>query len=98
LPGAKLSDYFNFAGGPSLNANLAYVSVVRNINGKPDVININANDLIYKGIKNSDLEMLPGDIIKIPANFFYFSDFASFVNTILLGVTLYYTVQNFIKK
>ena len=98
LPGAKLSDYFNFAGGPSSRANLGYVSVVRNVNGKPEVYNVNANDLIYKGIKDKDLEIFPGDIVKVPANFFYFTDFASFSNTIMLGITLFYTVQNFIKK
>ena len=98
LPGAKLSDYFNFAGGPTGRASLNYVSVVRNVKGKPEVLTVNADDLIYKGIKDNDLEMLPGDIVKVPANFFYFNDFSSFANTILLGVTLFYTMQNFLKK
>ncbi|MCX5749155.1 MAG: polysaccharide biosynthesis/export family protein [Candidatus Saganbacteria bacterium] len=98
LPGSKLSDYFNFAGGPTGRANLSYVSVARNVEGKPQVFNVNANDLIYKGVKDNDVVIQAGDIIKVPANFFYFSDFATFVNTILLGITLYYTVQNFIKR
>ncbi len=98
LSGSKLSDYFNFAGGPTGRASLSSVSVVRNIDGSPKVYTVDADDLIYKGIKNKDIDIYPGDIIKVPANFFYFTDFASFANTIMLGLTLFYTVQSVIKR
>ena len=98
LEGAKLSDYFNFAGGPTSRANLGWVSVVRNVKGKPEVYTVNANDLIYKGVKDHDIVITPGDIIKVPANFFYFTDFATFANTIMLAITLFITVQNIVKK
>ena len=97
LPGSKLSDYLNFAGGPTRRANLGGVEVVRNEKGVPEVFKVNANDLVYKGVRDHDIDIMTGDIVKIPPNFFYFDDFASFANTIMLGITLYYTVQNFFK-
>lgn len=97
LPGSNLSDYLNFAGGPTRRANLGGVEVVRNEKGTPEVFKVNANDLVYKGVRDHDIEIKTGDIIKVPPNFFYFDDFASFANTIMLGMTLFYTVQNFIK-
>lgn len=98
LPGAKLSDYFNFASGPTGRASLGYVSVARNVDGEPKVITVDVNDLIYKGVKSKDIAIYPGDIIKVPANFFYFTDFASFANTIILAVALFYTAQNLVKR
>lgn len=97
LPGSRLSDYLNFAGGPTRRANLSGVEVVRNEKGRPEVFKVNANDLVYKGVKDHDVDILTGDIIKVPPNFFYFDDFASFANTIMLGITLYVSVQSFLK-
>jgi len=95
FPGKHLSDYLNMAGGPTSRANLNYTTVTRTKNGSgPKVFYINAQDLMFKGIKTNDIAMSEGDIINVPANFFYFSDFASFVNTVLLGITLYVTVSN----
>jgi hypothetical protein len=38
---------------------------------------------------SKDIEIMPGDVIYVPGNFFYFADFASFANTVLLALTLY---------
>jgi len=96
--GKELSDYLNLAGGPSSRANLGGTTITRNVNGKPQVYTVNASDILFKGVKTNDIQILEGDIINVPGNFFYFSDFASFANTVMLGITLFYTVQNFIKR
>lgn len=92
VPGQRLSDYINIAGGPSARANLSGVTVTRQENGSPKVFHINASRIIQQGITDDDIEILPGDVINVPGNFFYFSDFASFANTVLLALTLYNTV------
>jgi len=91
IPGNKLSDYINMAGGPTPRANLGAVTVTRQENGKPKVYRLDASEILYRGVKNSDIEIMAGDVISVPGNFFYFSDFASFANTVLLAVTLYST-------
>ncbi|MFH1386151.1 MAG: polysaccharide biosynthesis/export family protein [bacterium] len=93
LPGKKLSDYISFAGGPSPKALLGSVTIARQANGKPDKKYINASRIIYDGDSKNDVEILGGDVINVPGNFFYFSDFAGFVNTIMLGLTLYSVIK-----
>jgi protein involved in polysaccharide export with SLBB domain len=93
VPGQTLSDYLNIAGGPTPRANLSDVSVTRQENGQPKVYKINASDIIQRGMTSKDITIYPGDVINVPGNFFYFSDFASFANTILLALTLYNTVK-----
>lgn len=98
LPAKKLSDYLNFAGGPTANANLSNVSVTRTTDGKSQMYYVNASDILYKGNRTNDMDIYPSDIINVPQNFFYFSDFASFANTIMLGLTLFVTVQSLVKR
>jgi protein involved in polysaccharide export with SLBB domain len=92
VPGQSLSDYINIAGGPTARASLGGVTVTRQENGKPKVYHINAADIIQQGMTSKDIEIYAGDVINVPGNFFYFSDFSSFANTILLALTLYSTV------
>lgn len=92
IPGRKLSDYISYAGGPSERAVLSSVTVTRQINGKPEKYSINVSDILYNGSSMNDIEIMGGDVINIPKNFFYFSDFPSFVNTVLLAFTLYATL------
>lgn len=92
MPGRKLSDYINLAGGPRAKANLSGLTVTRQEHGKPKVYRIDASRILHRGITDSDIEIFAGDVINIPGNFFYFSDFASFANTVLLALTLYTTV------
>ena len=92
IPGNKLSDYINMAGGPTPKANLGAVTVTRQENGKPRVYRIDTSEILYRGVKARDIEIMAGDVISVPGNFFYFSDFASFANTVLLALTLYSTL------
>ncbi|MBN2057353.1 MAG: polysaccharide biosynthesis/export family protein [Candidatus Saganbacteria bacterium] len=92
VQGQTLSDYINIAGGPLARANLSGVTVTRQKNGKPHVFHINASRILREGHTEEDIQILPGDVINVPGNFFYFSDFASFANTVLLALTLYNTV------
>jgi len=93
VPGQSLSDYINIAGGPTSRASLGSVTITRIESGKPKVFKVDVSEIMQRGIKNNDLEIYAGDVISVPGNFFYFSDFASFANTILLALTLYNTVK-----
>jgi protein involved in polysaccharide export with SLBB domain len=93
VPGRRLSDYISFAGGPTGKALLGSVSITRQINNKPEKYTINVSDLLYNGNSRNDVEIFGGDVINIPGNFFYVTDFTSFVNTILLTLTLFNTVR-----
>ncbi|MFA5114002.1 MAG: SLBB domain-containing protein [Candidatus Margulisiibacteriota bacterium] len=92
VPGRRLSDYISYAGGPTARALLGDVSVTRQVNGKPQRLKINAGAAIYGGNEKQDIEIMGGDVIGVPGNFFYVADFSSFVNTILLGLSLYTSV------
>lgn len=89
MPGKKLSDYINLAGGPTVKANLAGVTITRQENGQAKVYHVNASKILHQGYLEYDIELLGGDVVFVPGNFFYFSDFASFANTVLLALTLY---------
>lgn len=92
VQGQSLSDYINLAGGPTAPGNLTGVSVTRQENGHPKVYHVDASKILYKGTTENNLEIYAGDVIYVPGNFFYFSDFGSFANTILLALTLYTAV------
>jgi protein involved in polysaccharide export with SLBB domain len=88
-PGSKLSDYVNLAGGPTVKANLSSVSITRQENGKAKVYNINMSEVLQKGNLKYDVELYGGDVVFVPGNFFYFSDFGSFASTIFTAIALY---------
>lgn len=91
LPGTRLSDYINLAGGPTDRASLGFVSVTRQEGNKPKVYRVNAGEILHRGITKNDIELKAGDVVKVPANFFYFSDFASFASVVFTAVALYST-------
>jgi protein involved in polysaccharide export with SLBB domain len=93
VPGMRLSDYINTAGGPSAASNLSAVTVTRQENNLPKVYHIDASQIIREGKTKHDIEILAGDVVSVPRNFFYFSDFPSFANTILIALTLYNTAR-----
>ncbi len=93
VPGKRLSDYISYAGGPSSKALLGSVTITRNINGQARKISANLADILYNGNSSKDVEILGGDVISVPGNFFYFSDFTSFANTIILAFTVYALVK-----
>jgi len=94
----KLSDYINLAGGPATAANLSYVTVTRNENGKSKSYYIDAYNIMFKGDGTDDMRIIAGDVIQVPKNWFYFSDFASFANMVLLSLTFYATVSNSFRR
>ncbi len=89
VPNKKFSDYISYAGGPTPRANLAWASVSR----KNQKININGSDVIFNGNASDDIEIEPGDVINVPSQFFYFSDFGSFSTMLLSFVALYNVVH-----
>lgn len=95
--GRKLSDYLNLAGGPSNAANLSYVSVTRNENGSSKKYNVNADKILFKADRSYDMVINDGDVIQVPKNWFYFSDFVSFASLVMLTLTFYATVTRYVK-
>lgn len=93
----RLSDYINLAGGPSSAANLSYVTVTRNENGSSKNYNVNASDILFKADHSKDMIIHEGDIISVPKNWFYFSDFASFASLVMLTLTFYTTVTRYVR-
>jgi protein involved in polysaccharide export with SLBB domain len=89
VPGKKLSDYLNYAGGPLAKANLGNVTVVRQIEGKTEVLKVNAYDILKMGVADKDIEIMAGDVINVPGNFFYVNDFLGFSNIVMTAVALY---------
>ncbi len=87
LPGKKFSDYISYAGGPTPRANLSWCTITR----KDNKIAVNGSDIIFDGKADKDMEILPGDVINVPAQFFYFTDFGSFSSMLLTFVALYNT-------
>jgi protein involved in polysaccharide export with SLBB domain len=94
--GRKLSDYINLAGGPAAAANLSYVTVTRNENGSSRNYNVNAEKVLFKADSSHDMDIADGDVIQVPKNWFYFSDFASFASLIMLSLTFYATVTRYV--
>ncbi|MCU0641439.1 MAG: SLBB domain-containing protein [Candidatus Margulisbacteria bacterium] len=92
VPGKKLSDYLSLSGGPTVKANLSGVTLTRQENNQPKVYNVNVSDILQRGMSSKDIEVLAGDVIYVPGNFFYMTDFTSVLNTILITLTLYTTI------
>jgi len=89
IPGKQLSDYLNLAGGPLAKANLTEVTVARQVSGKTKLLKINAHDILRYGQTEKDIEIMGGDVINVPGNFFYVNDFTSLSNIVLTVVALY---------
>ena len=88
-PGKKVADYVNFAGGPTVKADLGGVTLTRQEKSNPRVMNMDLSEILQRGNKQKDVEVFAGDVIFVPGNFFYFADISSFAQTILIGLTLY---------
>lgn len=91
VPGKRLSDYLSYAGGPTARALLSSVSLTRQVEGKANKYTINASNVLYDGNSKNDVEIIGGDVINVPGNFFYFSDFSSFASMLFTGLALYNT-------
>ena len=91
LPNKKFSDYISYAGGPNPGANLSWSTITR----KNEKIAINGYDVVFNGIREKDIDVMPGDVINVPKQFFYINDFASFTS-VLYSILAFY--NTFLKR
>ena len=67
--GLRLTDYVALAGGPTPRANLGKVRVVRFVNEKPVVSEVNVNEILIKGRTSENIELKSGDWVYVPERF-----------------------------
>jgi protein involved in polysaccharide export with SLBB domain len=87
--GRKLTEYISMAGGLKDRADLGRVAVVREIEGKTQVIPINMNEIVNKGRSDLDIEIKENDIIFVPEVFIKgWQDIVSIIS----GIFYVYTI------
>jgi len=87
--GRKLTEYISMAGGLKDRADLERIAVVREIDGKTQVIPINMNEIINKGRSDLDIEIRENDIIFVPEVFIKgWQDIVSIIS----GIFYVYTI------
>ncbi len=64
--GLRLSDYVALAGGPTTKAKLGNVRVVRFVNEKPVVSEVDLKDILVHGRTESNFELKSGDWVYVP--------------------------------
>lgn len=83
---ARLSDVLTQAGWPTEEAGLKNVAVLRVIQGKPVVLQSDADALIHNGDMSQNVVMKPGDIVVVPSRKvkrkLTFRDVLGYVNSI----------------
>ena len=58
------------AGGFTKDADIRSVKIMREENGKQEVIKVNVKDITVKGEKDKDIVLKPDDIVVVPESFF----------------------------
>lgn len=97
--GLRVTDYIALAGGPSPNANLKNVKVVRFSAADPSltkitVIDIDVNKILEKGLTQQNYELKAGDWISISKKFtINWTAVLQFATLVVAGINLYYTIQ-----
>jgi protein involved in polysaccharide export with SLBB domain len=87
--GRKLTEYISMAGGLKDRADLGRVAVVREIEGKTQVIPINMNEIVNKGRSDLDIEIKENDIVFVPEVFIKgWQDIVSIIS----GIFYVYTI------
>ncbi len=87
--GRKLTEYISMAGGLKDRADLERIAVVREIDGKTQVIPINMNEIVNKGRSDLDIEIRENDIIFVPEVFIKgWQDIVSIIS----GIFYVYTI------
>lgn len=89
--GNRLTDYLNAAGGPLGRAALRSVSIIRA--GSNKVQTVDAYQILREGKFERDPVLKPGDIVNVPEEFFYISNFQDVVNTILAAAGIYSVIR-----
>lgn len=67
--GLRLTDYIALAGGPTGRANLGKVRVVRFVNEKPVVSEVNLDEILVQGRTAKNVELKSGDWVYVPERF-----------------------------
>ena len=87
--GRKLTEYISMAGGLKDRADLGRVAVVREIEGKTQVIPINMKEIVNKGRSDLDIEIKENDIIFVPEVFIKgWQDIVSIISSIFYVYTI----------
>lgn len=92
--GLRLTDYIALAGGPTPDANLRKVKVVRFIEGKPISLTVNVDEILKKGLSDKNFELKSGDWVYISKKFKI--NWGIVLNTLALTVSilnLYITLE-----
>ena len=92
--GMRITDYIALAGGPTPDANLKKVNVMKFIEGKPLLLRINVEEIIKKGKNEKNFELKSGEWIYVPKKFKI--NWGIVLNTLALTVSvlnLYITLE-----
>jgi polysaccharide export outer membrane protein len=92
--GLRLTDYIALAGGPTPDANLKKVKLIKFTFEKPVSLTLNVDKIIKKGIVEENIELKSGDLIYVPKKFKI--NWGIVLNTLSLTVSilnLYITLE-----
>jgi hypothetical protein len=64
--GASVLKILALAGGPSSDGNLKEAGLIRSVNGKASVTEINIEEILKKGTLEKNIDLKPGDVLYIP--------------------------------
>lgn len=93
--GLRITDYIALAGGPTPDANLKKVKVVKFLKENPVLMNIDLEEIIKKSMNEKNFELKSGEWIYVPKKFKI--NWWIVMNTLALTVSalnLYLTLQN----
>lgn len=82
--GLRLTDYIALAGGPTGRANLGKVRVVRFVNEKPVVSEVNLDEILVQGRTAKNVELKSGDWVYVPERFTI--NWSTILSTLTLAV------------
>lgn len=89
---SDIATLLSLAGGPTENADLSAVKIIRKGVEKDSLFKINLKKCLLEGEKSKTI-MEPGDIIEVmPSKFHSISNFIRFVTQISMVVVIYYQI------
>ncbi len=81
----------SFAGGPTENARINRIKVVRTTAGKREIINVNLKDYLESADSESVLLLKPDDTVVISGSIFHmFARFTGFISQLAIVANVYY--------
>ena len=82
----------SLAGGPTENADLSKIKIIRKGSTRDSLFVINLKKSLLEGKKNN-VVLMPGDIVELsPSKFYSLSNFIRFVTQITMVVAVYYQI------